>query len=225
MSQPVASSRRQIRSEETRRQILAAAERHFAEQGYGDARLEDIGRDAGIGRSAVLYQFADKRTLYRAVLDDLFGGVLELLQRSLAGVGELPARIENAVCAVVDFVAERPAAARIAMREAATVDPEMREEIRRRARPILDLISLLFEEGERAGVLRSQQLDPLRFVSVVAGTTLFYVAALPTLVESLPEDHLAPEALEALQRDLLEVTRNLLGLHGLDPLPDTQEKP
>lgn len=213
--------KRQPRSEQTRALILAAAERRFAEQGYAEARLEDIGGDIGVGRSAVLYHFSDKQTLYHAVLQDLFGGALDVLRRSLAGVGDLPTRIENAVRAAVAYVAERPSAARIAMRETSTPDPALRQEMRSRAAPILDLLALLFEEGERAGVMRPQRSDPLRFVSVVAGATLFYVASLPTLVESLPYPHLDTEPVEALQRDLVDVTRRLLGIRGPRPLPQT----
>ncbi|MCX5737677.1 MAG: TetR/AcrR family transcriptional regulator [Proteobacteria bacterium] len=205
---------RKPRSEQTRRQILAAAERRFAEQSYAATRLEDIGADVGMGRSAVIYHFADKHTLYAAVLEDLFGGALDVLRRSLAGSGDLPTRIENAVRAAVAYVVERPAAARIAMREATSSDPALRAEIQRRAAPILDLIQVLFEEGERVGAIRADHTDPLRFVSFVSGTTLFYVAALPTLVAPLPYAHLSPDAVEALQRDLVEVTRRLLGIRG-----------
>ena len=106
-------TKRQPRSEQTRRQILAAAERRFAELGYAEARLEDIGGDIGVGRSAVLYHFSDKQTLYHAVLQDLFGGALDVLRRSLSGVGDLPTRIENGVRAAVAYIAERPSAARI----------------------------------------------------------------------------------------------------------------
>jgi len=66
--------------------------------------------------------------------------------------------------------------------------------------------------------MRPQHTDPLRFVSVVAGATLFYVASLPTLVESLPYAHLATESVEAFQRDLIDVTRRLLGIRGPRPL-------
>lgn len=219
----MSQTKRQPRSEHTRSHILAAAERRFAEQGYSQARLEDIGHDVGMGRSAVLYHFADKQTLYRAVLQDLFGGALDVLRRALAGAGDLPTRIENGVRAAVAYLAQRPSAARIAMRETSTPDPALREEIRRRAAPILDLLALLFEEGQRAGVMRPQHSDPLRFVSVVAGATLFYVASLPTLVEPLPYAHLDSEPIEALQRDLVDVTRRLLGLRGPRPLTQTQE--
>jgi hypothetical protein len=44
---------------------------------------------------------------------------------------------------------------------------------------------------------------------------------LPTLVESLPYAHLATESVEAFQRDLVDVTRRLLGIRGPRPLTQT----
>ena len=73
-----ASQNRQRKAERTRSLILEAAALRFAERGYSQTRLEEIGQDVGIGRSAVLYHFKDKQLLYRAVLDELFGEVIAL---------------------------------------------------------------------------------------------------------------------------------------------------
>ena len=50
---------------QTRAEILAAAERHFAERGEA-ARLEDIAADVGIRRAAIFHYFRDKEELYAA---------------------------------------------------------------------------------------------------------------------------------------------------------------
>lgn len=212
-------ARPRSKAERTRAEIVAAAERRFAEQGYAGTRLEDVGADVGIGRSAVLYHFKDKRHLYRAVLDDLYGGALDAVRRALAGPGSIAERTERAVAIVVDYVAQRPTAAQVALREAATPDPEIRAEVRARSAPVLELVTTILEEGERAGVLRPVRPDALHFVSAVAGTLLFYVAALPTFVGDLPYDHLSGQQMAGLKRDLLEITRRLLGIGGPRPLP------
>lgn len=212
-------ARQRSKAERTRAEIVAAAERRFAEHGYAGTRLEDVGADVGVGRSAVLYHFKDKRQLYRAVLDDLYGGALDAVRRALAGPGPIAERTERAVAIVVEYVARRPAAAQIALREAATTDPEIRAEVRSRAAPLLELVTAILEEGQRAGVLRPVRPDALHFVSAVAGTLLFYVAALPTFVADLPYDHLSREQMAGLERDLLEITRRLLGTGGPRPLP------
>ena len=101
-----ATQGRQARAERTRSQILEAAALHFAESGYDATRLDDVGRVVGIGRSAVLYHFKDKQLLYRAVLDEHFGGLLAALRSPLMRAGTLADRIEAAVSALKRAIAE-----------------------------------------------------------------------------------------------------------------------
>ncbi len=209
-----ATQKRQKKAERTRGQILEAAALRFAESGFSETRLEDVGKDVGIGRSAVLYHFKDKRLLYRAVLDELFGGLLAVLRSSLMAGGTLADRLEDGVCAFVDYMGQHPTAARLALRESINPVPEIREEIQAQARPFLGLLEMIFEEGEHSGVFRPLRSDPLHFVSTVAGSTLFYVAALPNFVGELPYDLLCDEQLEAHKRDVLDITRRLLGIRG-----------
>jgi hypothetical protein len=104
-------------------------------------------------------------------------------------------------------------------------DPEARREIQRQAAPFLAVLDATFEEGERSGAFRSLRPDPLRFVSSMAGATLFYLAALPTFVADLPYDPLAREQLEAHKRDLVEIARRLLGIRGPRALPGPLRRP
>jgi AcrR family transcriptional regulator len=198
----------------TRADILDAAADRFARLGFTGTRLEDIGRDVDLGRSAVLYHFRGKAQLYGAVLDMLFGELLLRLRSALNAPGTLADRIEAAVSAFAEYMAEHPAAARIAMRESVNSDTRMREQIASRSAPYLALLEMIFEEGERTGVFRPRRSDPLHFISTIAGATLFYVAALPTFVADLPYDPVASDPLEAHKRDLLDITRRLLGIRG-----------
>jgi hypothetical protein len=46
------------------------------------------------------------------------------------------------------------------------------------------------------------------------GSTVFFVAAMPTLLPELPFDPLSPERMEEHRQDLLRIARRLLGLPG-----------
>ncbi|MFT4052811.1 MAG: TetR family transcriptional regulator [Microbacterium sp.] len=62
--------RRNVRGEATRRRILAAAERVFAEHGIAAAPLRDIGIAAGQrNHAAVQYHFGDRDELVRALME------------------------------------------------------------------------------------------------------------------------------------------------------------
>jgi len=56
--------------ETTRRRILQAAEKIFAEKGYDAARIDQIAADAGVNKALIYYYFKNKR----ALLEDLFEG-------------------------------------------------------------------------------------------------------------------------------------------------------
>lgn len=212
-----AMTARRKHAELTRLQILTAAVARFGRLGYRETRLEDIGEDVGIGRSAVLYHFKDKGQLYGAVLDDLFGGLLAELRLALTGRGALADRFEAAVSTFVGYMGRRPDAARIAVRESVNSDPGLRGEIQKLALPFIALLEATFAEGERSGAFRPLRSDPLHFVSSVAGSTLFYIAALPTFVADLPYDLMSKVQIEALERDMIAITRRLLGIGGPHP--------
>jgi AcrR family transcriptional regulator len=57
------------RREDTREQILAAAARVFARNGFHATSLEAVAEEAGFSRGAVYYNFADKEELFLELLD------------------------------------------------------------------------------------------------------------------------------------------------------------
>src|SRR6202790_4947241 len=62
-------SRQAERTEETRRKLLAAAEKIFARDGFEAARLEDIAAGAGYTRGAFYANFCGKEEIFFALLD------------------------------------------------------------------------------------------------------------------------------------------------------------
>jgi len=204
------------KAERTRRQILAAAERRFAEAGFDKTRLEDIADDIGMVGSAILYHFGDKRELYRAVRDDLSAELLASVAHAVASDAPPSERLVALVGASARAIAARPALASIALREAMSGEPGEG----RRTNPLLGQIVALFEEGVRAGDIQPVRNEPYHFFSAIAGTVLFYVAALPHFVADLPEDHLSEGRMRMLESDAVAIAERLLGMSGPPPVPD-----
>ena len=57
------------RRQETREQVLAAASRVFARNGFHGTSLDAVAEEAGFTRGAVYYNFADKEELFLELLD------------------------------------------------------------------------------------------------------------------------------------------------------------
>ena len=202
------------KAERTRRQILAAAERHFAASGFDKTRLEDVADDIGMVGSAILYHYPDKRELYRAVMTDLTGDLLGSIEDAIAEPAPPRERLVELVRAAVRKIVARPTIAAIALREATSDEPDLGE----RTGPILDRIIALFEEGARSGEIRPVHADPYLFFTSIAGAILYTVAVLPAMLEERPEAPAADDAVHHLEREAVAIAQRLLGLSEPHPI-------
>jgi len=209
MSEPRAAHETGPKAERTRATILEAAEQVFAEKGYAAARLDDVAARVGIRRASMVYYFRDKRELYDAVLSDIFGELLDRYQTALTAPVPLPARIEAVVDAWIGYVAERPTVARLLLWESADGSHERVTTAAAHAEAVLSALSSAIEQGQREGVFNP--IDPIHFIFTIVGATVFFVAAIPRIVQNLSFDPLSPEQLEAHHNELLEISRRLLG--------------
>lgn len=75
----------QERSRATRRRILTAAERVFAEKGYEGARLSDIAAAAGCSVGTLYFRFKDKDALFFAIAESFAADGRARLQPLLSG--------------------------------------------------------------------------------------------------------------------------------------------
>ena len=62
---------------ERREQILDAAEKVFSESGLSQARMDDIGREAGLSKGALYWYYKSKDAIILALLDRVFAGELK----------------------------------------------------------------------------------------------------------------------------------------------------
>jgi TetR/AcrR family transcriptional regulator len=199
------------KAERTRASILAHAQRLFAERGFTDTRLEDVADAVGLKRPALFYHFKDKQALYDAVIEDLFGDLWDRTESILTRSGPIPERLEEAISAWVDGVAARPAIARLILRNAADAQPHTSS-----APPdgnrMLTLGRGLLEEGRRNGELKPIHDDFFHVWSSIVGSTVFFVAAMPSLMPDEEFDPLDPIQIEGHKLDVLRTARQLLGI-------------
>lgn len=75
-------SRQAQRSEATRRKLVDAGRRLFADRGFAAVGTEELVREAGVTRGALYHQFADKADLLEAIVEEIDA---ELTQAIAAG--------------------------------------------------------------------------------------------------------------------------------------------
>lgn len=197
----------------TRAEIVAAAERHFAEQGFEATRLDDIAADVGIRRAAIFYHFGDKQDLYAAVLEAVFGDWDAALPRD----GSPAERLEASLIEWIDYVARRPSVARLILREAANSQPGVVSPFVRAGSAPVEWFRAVIDEGVASGELKPL-IEPHRFTSLMGAITVFHFAAMPWLSLAPPFDPWSQSELEKHKREILLVARGMLGI-------ETQPKP
>jgi AcrR family transcriptional regulator len=181
------------------------------EHGFDAARLEDVAGAVGIKRAAIAYYYKDKRELYEAVLADLFGGLLERLRVALDPEGNLTLGGEAAVLAWSDYVLERPALARILLREIAGSPSQTLPALLGQIPPFVQWVDGLAREAEATQPDRMlPPMEALHVACAIAGATVFFELVVPSLVPQLEIDLSRDEVVADHKAHILRITRRLL---------------
>jgi AcrR family transcriptional regulator len=147
------------RSETTRRALLDAARALFTERGFAATGRDDIAQRAGVTRGALYHHFGSKERLFRAVVEELEGHVVErVVTASMDATDELE-RLRTGCLAFLDACMD-PAVRRIVLLEApAVLGWDQWREID--ARHGLAVLKVGLEEAMHAGRIAPVALDPL----------------------------------------------------------------
>jgi TetR/AcrR family acrAB operon transcriptional repressor len=219
-------TKRRAQAEQTRTGILDAAEESFARAGFERTRLEDVAKAVGVRRGAIFHYFRGKRELYEAVLSRLAESLMQRLREALAEPESLPDQIEAALLTWFEFAAERPAFGRLVLRIAADASDAARPAVERFVGPFLTLLEDTIERGEREGSLKPITREPLQLASTIAGSTVFFLAAMPALIPTSREfDPRSPERFEAYRQDVLRIARHLAGIPEREKRAPAPEAP
>ena len=144
---------RSIGTAERQRQILEAAVRVFARNGYHTSRVGDVAAEAGVAHGLVYHYFPSKAALLEAVFRETWEGLLEALRR-VESSGE-PAREQlRQVAAIVLRTWRRdPDLIRVLVREVAR-SPQLQSQAEA-VGEALGVIERIVARGQEAGELRA----------------------------------------------------------------------
>lgn len=193
-------------ADEVRSRIIDAAEGVFAARGYAGATTREIAERAGIGKRMLFYYFPTKDAVYRAVLERIIVGLVEIYEQTRGAPG--PIGLGDSIEAITHFTARNLPATKVWLREIIDGGPHLEDLTRR-------YMTSLYEQAG-AGVARNmdtgtfRRSDPIHVLASVGGVTLFYFLITPMLRLIWDRDPLDP----AVVAERASVARDLL-LHGL----------
>lgn len=200
-----------------RPRVVDAARVRFLADGVDGASLRGIAKDAGTSVGMVHYYFPSKDELFFAVVEDVYGGLLEELQTLLTGDGGFEERLEEVAVHLGHMSETELDVVRIIIREA-LVSTERRDRLLMRfSKGHLALLYATLEraaaEGELDASLPLPALVPMIFGTTVLPQLLRRIvgADAPGFLAHLPE----PKQLANLGTHVL--------MHGIGK-PETGEE-
>ena len=151
-----ATRQRSSVGEETRRDIIVAAMKEFAEKGLAGARVDDIAARTRTTKPMIYYHFGSKEKLYAAVIEEAYGGVRSKEQG--LHLDDLPpvSAMQRLVEVTFDHHAAHPEHVRLVcvenMERARHITG--RPSLVQRNAIAIETVRILLERGERDGVFR-----------------------------------------------------------------------
>jgi TetR/AcrR family transcriptional regulator len=164
-----------------RAELLRAARELFAERDFRAVSVRDIARAAHVNPAMVHYHFGDKQGLYRAMLDDALGPVLQRFQHAIADPSgaEGEVRVAQVLRMVMTIMAREPWVPRLVVREVLADDGPFRDMfIREFASRGAGRVPALIEREIACGGLRPDLDATLGALSLLS-LALFPFFALP----------------------------------------------
>ncbi|WNG90375.1 TetR/AcrR family transcriptional regulator [Mycobacterium sp. ITM-2016-00317] len=139
MTSTDASSPRSRAKSDRRSQLVAAAERLFAEHGYLAVRLEDIGAAAGVSGPAIYRHFPNKEALLVELLVGISTRLLAGGAQVVAEAGDADTALENLVEFHLDFAFGEPDLIRIQDRDLGNLPAAAKRQVRRKQRQYVEI--------------------------------------------------------------------------------------
>jgi len=158
-----------------------------------------------VAQSLLLYHFASKEELWRAVVDSVFAAVNTAFEQATSSLTEdapYEARLMTPIRALVDLFATDADLHRIIMHEGKTDSERTTWLVETHLRPAYDGSVALIREGQAAGLVREGDPTLLHYAIISIAGTVF---SLSPEIQKLDPNTQAndPDAVTALIRDLL----------------------
>jgi AcrR family transcriptional regulator len=165
----------------SREKILEVAEARFAQRGFAGVAMREVAGAAGLGKSSLFHHFASKAELYVAVIERVIERIEAHVLPALARPAGVSARLDRAIDALIDALAEHPTTARLLLRTlveeeaVAAAAPPSLAAVEARIAALVERFSALLAAGAAAGELRPAHAPDA--VQTLVGATVYHFAS------------------------------------------------
>src|ERR1700752_921249 len=195
----------------TRKKLLTAARREFAQSGLAGARVDEIAARAGVNKQLLYHYFGDKDALYLAVLEWVYEEI-RAQERKLNLAGLPPQRsIKKLIESSFDHLARHPDFIFLLNDENRNGARHVRAslKIEDMHSPLVSLVSKILKEGVRKGIFR-KGINPVHLYISIAGLSYFFFSNTPTLSAIFGKDLTSAAAKRARRKHVVDLVLQAL---------------
>lgn len=185
----------QIR-DERRAQILSAATKVFARNGFVGTRIDDIASAAGMSKGLLYHYFGSKESVFNTLISDAEQGTIRLFQQALEMPGGATDRLRRLIEQAIAGLAEKPQIFMVVLQAFVSdaVPQEASDLVSSFASESGPILTRLITDGQKEGTII--QGDPQELATLLGACLqgLAITAATSELKSELP----TPDSLVAL---------------------------
>jgi len=145
----------QMKDPDKPQQIIEAAIRVFARNGYYNSRVSDIAREAGIASGTIYLYFKTKEEILVTLFREKMAAFVAQLRREIAGEPEPVAKIRRLVGVHFSVLEQSPALAEVVQVELRQGHKFFRGASAHEVSAYFELIASILEEGVAAGAFHA----------------------------------------------------------------------
>jgi len=159
-------------------QILDAAAKHFAINGFGGARVDEIAAEAGVNKATLYYRIGDKAALYNRIFSDMLDKVLNKITEKVNSAESCEQKLRAYCHAIANECSQNEYISAFILREVASGGAQMSENSLHKMRQVRLILNDILQQGAEKGEFR--HTNPFMVYITMVGTLNFFAAAYPT---------------------------------------------
>ncbi len=197
----------QKRAQDTRRAVLDAALREFAEFGLAGARVDAIAEAAGVNKQALYYHFGNKEELFQAALASVYdhflsdeGGWTDPAKPATDAMRELIAAIFDHLQANGDGTAVIADENR---HRGSHISADLKRRMQSGVAPMIAAISSVLKRGQSQGLF-SETVDVTQLYMTIIALSMFYFTNAYTMSAIVGRELLTKSLIQQWRRHVID---------------------
>ncbi|MGI6575422.1 MAG: TetR/AcrR family transcriptional regulator [bacterium] len=150
-----------------RKAILTAARQVFAAMGFHQARIEDIAREAGVGKGTVYEYFSSKEQLYTKMIFEVADSYITGVDTEISKEVTLPGKLAGIARFHLQFIAQHGQLAEMAMQDPGHINQTLRKRLAQVSKQVIQRVAEIIGEAMDTGQFRST--DPVLAAKLFLG--------------------------------------------------------